>query len=287
MIRYIFVLFLFVQWSSSGQTKGKVYDKETGVPLSSVNVWVKGKLIGTITDENGYFSMSKASITDSISFSSLGYNAKVVTYQKELIIQLEPDIEQLDEVTIIRSKKKRFETFKTFKKPNRTSGFYNQSAYLTARYIPRSTSKLETSFVHTLYFTTVNYASQDAVYGVYLLEATKEEKPTNQDLSDVYRIISPGSRISEQKIDLSNEYIQVPEQGFFVVVERYNLPENKTTVKSNTIGDYEIFLPAFGRTSELEKNTWMFFGGEWKNPKEVLEILGVNKNLAVNIKFSN
>ncbi|MEJ2005286.1 MAG: carboxypeptidase-like regulatory domain-containing protein, partial [Cyclobacteriaceae bacterium] len=64
---------IFAQTSVSGT----IYDESNGEPLAGVNVVVKGKVIGTITDANGYFSLD---IDDSppltLVFSFIGFEVQ-------------------------------------------------------------------------------------------------------------------------------------------------------------------------------------------------------------------
>lgn len=59
------------------EIKGQVSDSATGKPLSGVTIQVKGEATGTVTDENGQFSLS---VPDSATLivSYLGYNKKEI-----------------------------------------------------------------------------------------------------------------------------------------------------------------------------------------------------------------
>jgi hypothetical protein len=73
------IIFLAMATGALAQTaiSGKVTDAATGEPLPGVNIVVKGKVIGTITDGQGAFSLS---VNDSppltLSFSFIGFKTQ-------------------------------------------------------------------------------------------------------------------------------------------------------------------------------------------------------------------
>lgn len=83
---------------------GRVTDYEKAAGLPNANISVRGKSVGGITDRDGNFSVniSRASFTDSILISHLGYES--VTIPKRQVtskfysITLSPISYQLDEV---------------------------------------------------------------------------------------------------------------------------------------------------------------------------------------------
>mgnify|MGYP001026422807 CR=1 FL=1 len=111
----IAVLFVFTTlltsadlFSQTGSLKGFVYLKETGEPAIFVNVVLKGTTIGSTTDENGYYTMSKVPLgTYTLMATSIGFDTayKQVTIDRggrvlsnNLLIS-ETSI-QIDDVTI-------------------------------------------------------------------------------------------------------------------------------------------------------------------------------------------
>jgi hypothetical protein len=75
-----------------------------------------------------------------------------------------------------------------------------------------------------------------------------------------------------------------PKNGFFVVIERLNLNENKF---SNKLAS-DILQPAIGMEVDLnEPNTWLGFGGRWISPNELAAYTGSDKNIAINIQLTD
>ncbi|MCK8524407.1 carboxypeptidase-like regulatory domain-containing protein [Aquimarina sp. D1M17] len=109
----LFFLIVFSFSFSFGQTiKGTVLEKNSNVPLSEVNIYLKKDKTGTITDEKGRFSFKiKAEVKegDTIVFSHLGHKNRYFSISEIRkignIIYLESDIEALHEVSISADKK--------------------------------------------------------------------------------------------------------------------------------------------------------------------------------------
>ena len=84
------------------QVKGSIKDSSTqeGVPYASVVV--KGTLIGTVSDENGNYSIS-VEVGKTLEFSSVGYVTvdKVVGSSNVIDVILTPDAEYLDDVVVV------------------------------------------------------------------------------------------------------------------------------------------------------------------------------------------
>lgn len=84
------------------KVSGKVLDNN-GESLIGVNVMVKGKTIGTVTDIDGYFSL-EAAPGDLLSFSFIGYQPEEILVreqQADMNIRLNEDLQALDEVVVV------------------------------------------------------------------------------------------------------------------------------------------------------------------------------------------
>ena len=109
-MRTVFILFTLVcvafqlsaNRSGTQEIKGRVVDKLTGTPLSGVTISVfdTKNPIGTITDENGEFSLWNIPVNTSLKFSFDGYKTVSVVPSKEnisgtypLVIEMETRVE--------------------------------------------------------------------------------------------------------------------------------------------------------------------------------------------------
>ncbi len=96
-----------VSAQTTGSLRGFVYDKETGEPMMFSNVVLENTQIGTTTDVNGYFVLSKIKAGSySIKVTSLGYETYIESIKVEknkvvaLKIELSPSATELETVEV-------------------------------------------------------------------------------------------------------------------------------------------------------------------------------------------
>ena len=79
LISFFLILFAGLTFAQNGTVRGFVYDKETGEPVIFTNVFLQGTTIGSSTDVNGYYSITKIPDGDYILMSSgIGYDTAQV-----------------------------------------------------------------------------------------------------------------------------------------------------------------------------------------------------------------
>ena len=85
---------------AQGPVKGRVID-EKKQPLPGVSVLIKGTTTGTTTDPDGQFTLT-ASPTNVLVFHFVGFISQEVTVssQQNLLVALQPDVQQLNEVVV-------------------------------------------------------------------------------------------------------------------------------------------------------------------------------------------
>ena len=103
----IFTIITTMVPAQTGSIRGFVYDKETGEPMMLTNVVLENTLIGTTTDVNGYFVLSKIKTGDyNIKVTLLGYETYIAPIKIEknkvlaLKIDLSPSATELQTVEI-------------------------------------------------------------------------------------------------------------------------------------------------------------------------------------------
>lgn len=105
MVKYVLTIFLIVFlpcFTSAQQLTGRVIDSVTGEPIPYVQIGVEGRNLGTISRDDGTFSLQGLA-DDSITFSMLGYQRLKVSPQslsKANVVQLAPVVYSLKEVTV-------------------------------------------------------------------------------------------------------------------------------------------------------------------------------------------
>ncbi len=127
LVRHIYGLLLllstFLSLDASGATSaltGVVVDSLTHEDLSYVAVFVEGKSAGTMTDENGRFSLAAKIPGDTLRFSMMGYSTKKVVASPVMTVELSPTGVTLNEV-IVKPKKEKYS-----KKNNPAVDFLNR-----------------------------------------------------------------------------------------------------------------------------------------------------------------
>lgn len=109
---HFFLLFTLISFISFGQSQlitGKVIDQSNGQPLSYVNIGVVGKSVGTVSSEDGRFTLEVGDRynQDTLRISMVGYESKdlLVGESRKLFadgkeIGLKPSATQLNEVVV-------------------------------------------------------------------------------------------------------------------------------------------------------------------------------------------
>ncbi len=97
----LFALFPFLAFAQT-QVSGTLTSQESGLPLSGVNVIIKGTSTGTISDFDGNYLIN---VTDgqTIVYSYIGYTTQEVLFQGQsrMDISLQEDASQLDEILLV------------------------------------------------------------------------------------------------------------------------------------------------------------------------------------------
>ena len=96
----VFSIFTVTTYAQKIEGFGKVLDKETNSPLPGATIVIKDSSNGVTSDFDGNFKI-KSSLGDVLVVSYIGYNSiEVVVVESEMIILMEPDLAELEEVTI-------------------------------------------------------------------------------------------------------------------------------------------------------------------------------------------
>ena len=78
-MKQIIILIFFIQFSYAQIIiKGSIINKKTNEPIPYSSIGIKGKTVGTVSNENGYFELPLNEIndTDSLKISAIGYQSK-------------------------------------------------------------------------------------------------------------------------------------------------------------------------------------------------------------------
>lgn len=103
---FLLILLLVTVTSAFAQgevkIKGRIIDRETKEALIGVTVVLQSsKSIGTVTDIDGYFAIVVPAGQAQLELSSIGYKPAVVRAKDNMLVELEPDMQSLDEVVVV------------------------------------------------------------------------------------------------------------------------------------------------------------------------------------------
>ncbi|MEQ8421605.1 MAG: carboxypeptidase-like regulatory domain-containing protein [Arenibacter algicola] len=277
------LIILISQWTF-GQIAGIVKDKVDRKPIPYVNVWIKNTLVGATTGEDGKFSIENVKIGDTIHISSLGYNTIEFLAEKDINAVLQPKINELDEVVVFPMKNSTEYLIESYQKIKKNRVWYNNGFYSLARFYKYRTIYENTRFVSQIGLITFNAKNENVIFRIRLLKVNPGGEPSEYGLTENI-ILESKKGIDEIVLDLSKEKILFPKNGFFIVVDRLNIEENKFF---NKTAKMDILQPAIGmERTDQEKNTWLGYGGRWMPPLKMKDFLGTNGNIAINIKLTN
>ncbi len=117
MFKIALLILIFIQPGySQFSIKGKVINQTDKKPIAYVNIGIANTGIGTISNEDGSFSLQllKLNSKDTLRFSGIGFGKRSIPIQsllnKEVIVYLKEQVTQLNEV-IVASKKVKNKTF--------------------------------------------------------------------------------------------------------------------------------------------------------------------------------
>ncbi|NHM02942.1 SusC/RagA family TonB-linked outer membrane protein [Flavobacterium difficile] len=98
-----FMLVLPLSVLAQNTLTGKVTDALNNQVMPGVTVSISGTSTGTITDEQGAFTLKNVKNGDVVSFAFLGYKTKLVTYtnQQSISIALEQEGQGIEEVVVV------------------------------------------------------------------------------------------------------------------------------------------------------------------------------------------
>ena len=280
----LFVMIWFLSTSGFCQVSGTVVDEANGLPIPFVNVWVKNSRLGATTGKDGDFEIEGAKPGDSILISSLGFSSIEFAANEENNVSLKPKITKLNEVVLLPMKNSAVFLITSFKKIKKNRIWYNNGFYSLARFFDYKEEYTKTPFLGQISLLTNNAKKENVIFRLRLVAVGHNGEPSENGLTDNI-VLEAKKGVTEVISDLTKEKILFPENGFFVVVDRLNIEENKNF---NKTAKMDILQPAIGiERTKQEKNTWFGYGGKWIPPLEMKEYLGTNENIAVNIKLTN
>ena len=268
----LFALLYLIGFVSFAQTKGVVKDSLSGNPIAYVSVWVENENIGTTAEENGEFKISVNDKNKNLVFSVLGYERKVVKASDAGIVLMAPTALELNEVVIVNKKENRQLEIGKIKK---LAEAFDKGPRLDAKFFPYQESYKKTKWIQKVTILTDSRIDNSTIK-MHLYEVGENGYPGKELLSKDF-IITLEKGIHENKIDLSDLNLEMPETGIFVAFERLIIERNKierkiTDYNSNTTKTVITYAPLVLYNPVERDFVFSFSGGNWnKITKEELQ----------------
>lgn len=271
---------LLITINLAAQTKGIVKDSLTGSPISYVSVWVENENIGTTSEENGEFSINVNDKNKNLIFSVLGYQRKVLKVSESGVVLMAPASLELNEVFIINKKESRQLEIGKIKK---LAEAFDKGPRLDAKFFPYSEAYKKTKWIQKVTILTDSKIDNSTIK-LHLYEVGENGYPGKELLAKDF-IITIERGIHENKIDLSDLNLEMPQNGIFVAFERLIIEKNKlekkiTDYNSNTTKTVITYAPLVLYNPVERDFTFSFSGGRWiKQTKEELHKISTTKTV--------
>lgn len=103
LISCFFLMGIMVVEGQMRTVTGKVVSSEDNTPILGASVAVKGTTVGTVTNNDGVFSLQVPQAARSLMFSFIGYRTQELSISgvSQLNVTLEPDVFSVDEVVVV------------------------------------------------------------------------------------------------------------------------------------------------------------------------------------------
>lgn len=270
---YTIIIFLIHLSANSQKLKGEILNENNGQKLAFVNLVIKGKNVGTYSNNEGYFELSqnKFNLSDTLVVSIIGFEEKLLPLQnipdlkKTLSINLQPKIFELKEVVISSDKVKYRKIGKRLFSGNRKTVFPSSVPYgyeVATKFSQNKAGKIKSLKLKFRNTKKGGYQVLPTFYRVKFYEIKKDQSP-GELLSHKNIIIHPKERNSSINLSLDSLNIYFPINGFFIGIE--TIKPNNTKIKSTLY----ITNPSILYTNNKTNLTYKRFGSNnWKTFKK-------------------
>lgn len=233
MMKY-FILILFSFNILSVKSQNQIIDSESKEPVSYAHIKSVNKLKGVISDYNGFFVLdSLFRELDSIIISCIGYERKHILVSQILenkVVELTPSTQNLTEVIVTAKKTKyQLKSLGITKRPKKTrfAGWpgTGKNGEQKAIWIPNEYSVPGYLKNINVYVSDLGYP--DAYFRIHVYACNEFETKPDKELTKSNIIASATTGNEWVTIDMSNEHIQVGENGCFIGIEWFDSPKSK------------------------------------------------------------
>lgn len=238
-IKSLFLSCLLLSSISYSQIKGKCVD-EYGQGIAYINISVKGKSIGTVSNMKGDFSLENSSIkeNDYLIFSHLNFETKTIKIPLKLnLIHLDSKVDSLEEVIVSKKNRKVKEVIVgTNTKSDNVVLSYTSNSLGTEIGKIIKVKKNKVYELKNAQFNITDFGYKSATFRINFYNISNDiiDLVKTNGTDNVVKITKKGV----VTFDLSNQYL-IFENDFLVSIEWIDFEnidtENKTIMFSSTV----------------------------------------------------
>ncbi|GEJ36079.1 putative outer membrane protein [Flavobacterium psychrophilum] len=287
------LLLFLVSFSITAQIKGVVKDSISGKPIPYVNIWVQNENIGTTSEENGEFTISSTDKNKNLIFSALGFEKKIMSASKSILVNLKPMLYQLDEVMISED---RLET-KTLEIGNTDNQIYqsfDNGPRIDTKFFPYRLAYKKTKFIQKIAIET-DSRIEEATIKIHFYTVDEKGYPSQEMLHKDF-IVSVKKGTKKSLFDVSKFNLTMPKKGLFVGFEKLIIEKNKlekTIIdsKTNKTQIQKTYFPFVMYNFVERAFLYTFSGGKWNRQTKHNDSDSPNKIMvyepAINLIITN
>ena len=262
-MKKIYILFIFINFSLSAQTKGVVKDSLTGKPIPYVNIWVENENIGATSEENGAFIIYPTPKSKTLIFSVLGYETKKISISNSDNIVLKPIIYQLEDVVISKPK-----NTKEIEIGGSKKRFYLPEPQTIPWIFGRkfTTEDSEIKYIKNIIYYT-NSEVEKGVFRVRIYNIGNDGIP-NEDILPEERIVEVKKGKHKTIVALLKYKIEIPKEGIIVAFESLLIDQNKymqsgIVIKTKKRTEQLNYSPHIMYFYDNTVDSYTFRAGKW------------------------
>tara|TARA_Y100000385_G_C12980451_1_gene588173 strand:+ start:186 stop:1151 length:966 start_codon:yes stop_codon:yes gene_type:complete len=233
--------------------EGKLLDNKTKEPIAYAHIQFKNSNKGVSTTEDGKFKLviEKKYLNSEVFISCLNYKDTLVIakqiFNKDF--HLRPITVQLKEVVVKKYEAKKV-TIGTIKAKKKTRHLHRQDTTMIAQFI--TGNKIDSSINYlekvTLKFT--DRIIQQSKIRIRIYDRDSISGAPLNDLLSESMIVIINRNQKKYEIDFTDVFVEVPEDGFFVVIEKLIIPMNRCFIAPIERSTYPRYTSEFNKKKE-------------------------------------
>jgi len=224
-----FLNLCFVQ--AQKNISGTIINQQTNEPIAYAHLIIPSEKRGTTSDSNGKFEFTvpEAWLGKILKITCVGFEDKKIALQrgKDVVINMKPSVEFLNEVQIANAVKGELLRVNSFRgKKSIGLGNFSGGAYpsMFARYYPFNENLGVENYLKEVSVFFFKEGRRNAKFRLRIVAASEEKMPED-DLVEPF-IVAITYKQAKAKIKMPGNGIEIPREGFFVVVEHLFIEEN-------------------------------------------------------------